>query len=115
MGQLRYLSALQYADMVIGNSSSGIVEAPSFNIPTINIGDRQKGRTQGDTIINCEPTIDSIREVINLGLSDEFRTKIRHSKNIYGDGNVTGRTLDVIKDSLGKGIDMKKKFYDLGN
>ena len=113
MGQLRYLSALQYTDLVIGNSSSGIVEVPSFNIPTINIGDRQKGRTQSDTVINCEPTIDSIIEAINFGFSDEFRKKIRRSKNIYGDGNVTGRILYVIKDSLGKGIDIKKKFYDL--
>ena len=114
LGQLRYLSSMQYVDLVIGNSSSGIIEAPSFNIPTINIGDRQKGRIQGETIINCNPTKAEIYKAINLGLSDDFNNQIELSKNPYGEGNVTKQIIDSIKNFLiSETIDIKKKFYDI--
>ena len=64
LGQLKYLSSLQYVDAVVGNSSSGIIEAPSFKIGTINIGDRQKGRIQASSIINCEPKKKSILKAL---------------------------------------------------
>ena len=115
LGQLRYLSALQYVDIVVGNSSSGIVEVPSFNIPTVNIGDRQKGRIQAETTINCKPVEEDIREAINLGLSNEFKNKIKDCKNPYGEGQVTDIIMREIKSVLEKGkVDIKKNFYDLG-
>lgn len=113
MGQLRYLSTMKYVDLVIGNSSSGIIEAPSFNIPTINIGDRQKGRIQSETTINCQPTENEIYKAIKLGLSIKFKEKIKDTVNPYGDGNVSEKILYRIKDILNKGIELKKTFYDL--
>lgn len=113
MGQLRYLSAMQYIDLVIGNSSSGIIEVPSFNIPTINIGDRQKGRIQAETIINCEPIEDEIHKAMVKGLSTNFKEHIKKMNNPYGDGNVTKKIVHIIKNNLSKGIKLKKSFYDL--
>lgn len=113
MGQLRYLSAMRYSDIVIGNSSSGIIETPTFKVPTINIGDRQKGRIQAGNIINCKPIEKAIYKSIELGLSDSFEKKIENVKNPYGEGNVTEGILHIIKDFTGKNINLKKKFYDL--
>lgn len=113
MGQLRYLSAMKYVDLVVGNSSSGIIEAPSFNIPTINIGDRQKGRIYSETTINCQPMENEIYKSIKLGLSTKFREKIKDTINPYGDGNVSEKILYIIKNSLNNGIKLKKSFYDL--
>jgi GDP/UDP-N,N'-diacetylbacillosamine 2-epimerase (hydrolysing) len=73
LGAKRYLSALNYALFAIGNSSSGLAEVPSFHIPTVNIGDRQKGRMQGESIINCAPKDDSIAAAIEKALSPAFR------------------------------------------
>ena len=75
LGLKRYLSLLSYAEFVIGNSSSGIIEVPSFKIPTINIGDRQKGRTQARSVINCIPKADNIIEAISTASSEEFKTQ----------------------------------------
>lgn len=113
MGQLRYLSAMKYVDLVIGNSSSGIVEAPSFRVPTINIGDRQKGRMQAETIINCEPVESEVYKAMELGLSRAFKEETGDATNPYGDGNVSEKILHIIEDSLSKGIELKKSFYDL--
>lgn len=113
MGQLRYLSSMKYVDLIIGNSSSGIIEAPSFNIPTINIGDRQKGRIQGDTVINCPPQENKIIQAITLGLSDEFNKTIVYSKNPYGEGDVTEKVIHLTKQYLNEEINFKKVFYDL--
>lgn len=114
MGSLRYLSAIKYSDVVIGNSSSGIVEVPSFNKPTINIGDRQKGRIQAKSIINCEPVKNDIEKAIERALSDEFLENIKDVKNPYGDGNVSDKIIEKIKYFLENDkINLKKKFYDL--
>ena len=115
MGQLRYLSAMSMADIVIGNSSSGIIEAPSFNIPTINIGDRQKGRIQAGTVLNCEPRKEELLDAITDALSQEFKTNIKNSPNPYGEGQVSEKILTVIKNTLKHDISLKKKFYDLDN
>lgn len=113
LGMRRYLSVLKYCSMVIGNSSSGLLEAPSFGIPTINIGDRQKGRLQADSVINCEPTIVNITKSINLALSDEFVKKAKKTINPYGNGDTSNKVVEVIKDyMLNDKIDLKKKFYD---
>lgn len=113
MGQIRYLSALKIADVVMGNSSSGIIEAPSFNVPTINIGDRQKGRIQAKSVLNCEPDKESIKSTLKRALSEEFKQKLFDVNNPYGVGNVSEKILSIIKNTLQSTISLKKNFYDL--
>lgn len=114
LGLKRYLSALQYASFVLGNSSSGIIEVPSFGIPTINIGNRQKGRIQADSIINVGTTTKEIVAAINLAMSENFKRIARNTINPYGDGNTVSKTVSVIKDHLfDKNINLSKKFYDI--
>lgn len=114
LGVQRYLSCLKYAAVVIGNSSSGIVEAPSFGVPSINIGDRQKGRLQATSIINCKPLADDIIEAINLSLTKEFINQARNTINPYGSGSTSDSIIRVIKDFLyNNKINLKKKFYDI--
>lgn len=113
LGMTRYLSALRYCTLVIGNSSSGLVEAPSFGIPTINIGDRQKGRLQADSVINCEPTKEAIVEAVSIALTKECQNKTRKTVNPYGDGNTSDRIVATLEDFLlNERIALKKKFYD---
>ena len=113
MGQINYLSAMKYVDAVVGNSSSGIIEAPAFKIPTVNIGDRQKGRIQAETVINCKPIKNDIVSSLKKALSDDFKRVIRHAKNPYGDGNVSNEIIRVIKKELSKKIKLKKEFYNI--
>ncbi len=114
LGMTRYLSALKYAAFVIGNSSSGLTEAPSFGIPTINIGDRQKGRVAGETVIMCEPDKDSISLAIKTAMSPQFRMKAERAVSPYGDGHTSERILEVIREFLSEGrISLKKEFYDI--
>lgn len=113
MGQLRYLSAMKLASVVVGNSSSGIIEAPSFNVPTVNIGDRQKGRMQAKSVINCNPLTNSIEKAITLALSDSFKNSIKTMENPYGNGFVSKKILDELKNALDKTISLKKSFYDV--
>ncbi|HWT73647.1 MAG TPA: UDP-N-acetylglucosamine 2-epimerase [Mobilitalea sp.] len=114
LGTVRYLSALKYCSMVIGNSSSGLIEAPSFHIPTINIGDRQKGRLRADSVIDCEPMEHEILAAMEESSSDNFRTILREVINPYGDGKTSDKVVDIIKDYLQKDkINLKKKFYDI--
>lgn len=113
LGMTRYLSAVKYCEMVIGNSSSGLVEAPCFGVPTINIGDRQKGRHQGDSVINCKTEENDIEAAMVLALSEEFKKIARNAHNPYGDGNTSDKIINKIKELLLNGkIDLKKKFYD---
>lgn len=115
LGMKRYLSALKHAEFVIGNSSSGLVEAPSFHIPTINIGERQCGRIAGETVIDCEPNAASIDAAINKALDPLFRNAICTAVNPYGDGNTSEKIITVIRDFFENDkIDIKKKFYDIG-
>ena len=113
LGLKRYLSALKYCSMVIGNSSSGLVEAPSFGVPTINIGDRQKGRIQASNIINCEPNKESILNSIDVAISDAFAKKVKDVINPYGDGDTSNKIVEVVLDYMNNDkIKLKKKFYD---
>ncbi|WFE67929.1 UDP-N-acetylglucosamine 2-epimerase [Thiomicrospira sp. R3] len=112
LGQLRYLSALQFMDFVIGNSSSGLAEVPSFKIATINIGDRQKGRMKADSVIDCLPTFEAIKDAINLSYTKEFQEKLKHVDNPYGTGNASAKIIDVIKRIELTNI-LKKSFYDV--
>lgn len=114
LGMQRYLSAVSHASFVLGNSSSGLIEVPSFGIPTINIGDRQKGRIAGKTVIWCEPKKDSICGAIDTGLSKAFRESINGAINPYGSGNTSDKIVSIVRDFvLNHKIDIKKKFYDI--
>ena len=114
MGQLLYLSTMQYVDAVVGNSSSGIIEAPSFNIGTINIGDRQKGRVQAPSVINCLPDRASISEALIKIYSKDFQSSIKNIENPYGDGKTAKRIKKALLEAFSKNIfNLKKEFYDL--
>lgn len=109
LGMKRYLSAVKYSSFVLGNSSSGIIEAPALGVPTVNIGDRQKGRLMADTVIQCGTTTEEI--LIAMKKAAYMEHKI---SNIYGDGNTSEQIVSVIKDYLDNNkIDLKKEFYDL--
>ena len=112
MGSLNYLSTLQYVDGVVGNSSSGLAEAPTFKIGTINIGDRQKGRLKAESIIDCEPTKKSIKLAIDKLYGRKFQKDLHSVRNPYGDGDAIEKIMSILSN---KPIpeDMKKDFYDL--
>ena len=108
LGMVRYLSAVKYAKFVLGNSSSGIIEAPVLGTPTVNIGDRQKGRIMAESIINCEPDLRSISEAIKKAIATEHKPSF-----IYGDGKTSQLILQKIKKLLLEDITTKKQFYDI--
>jgi UDP-N-acetylglucosamine 2-epimerase (non-hydrolysing)/GDP/UDP-N,N'-diacetylbacillosamine 2-epimerase (hydrolysing) len=93
LGQQRYLSVMAHVDAVVGNSSSGLYEAPSFKIPTVNIGARQKGRLQASSVINCEIKSDEIQQAILRA----FHMDCSDTINPYGDGNSSSRIVSIIK------------------
>ena len=114
LGMRRYLSALKHAQFVIGNSSSGLIEAPSFHIPTIDIGDRQKGRIAGESVIHCEPSADEIQAAISQAMNSSFREKLAFIESPYGDGNTSEKIADVLKEFYANDkIHIKKRFYDI--
>ena len=113
LGQTRYFTLMKKAVCVLGNTSSGIGEAPIFRIPTVNIGDRQKGRVRAASIIDCEPKREAIIESINRAMDREFLAAVQNMENPYGDGHTSEKILEIIKCELDKGIDIKKKFYDI--
>ena len=112
MGQLNYLSALQFMDAVVGNSSSGLLEAPSFNIGTIDIGDRQKGRIKADSVISCLPNKKNIDNALKKLYSKDFQNIVKNVKNPYEKGGASKSILDIIKNFNLDNI-LKKTFYDL--
>ena len=111
LGQLRYLSALQYVDFVIGNSSSGILEVSAFYIPTINIGDRQKGRICNESVINSNNSLEDIKKSITFALDKTFREKILQQELLYGNGTAAEKILQIIKEH--NHISIKKSFYNI--
>jgi GDP/UDP-N,N'-diacetylbacillosamine 2-epimerase (hydrolysing) len=112
LGQLRYLSCVNEVDAVIGNSSSALLEVPSFKKGTLNIGDRQKGRLQSNSVINCDPNSESISNGLELLYSENFQIKLPEAINPYGSGGASDFILSKIKDIDLEGI-VVKKFYDL--
>ncbi len=112
LGKEKYYSMLNTVNLVIGNSSSGITEAPFFKLPTINIGDRQNGRLKDRSIIDCKPTKNAIINSINLGLSKKFSQICRKNKNFYGNGGAGKKSFKIIKKLINK-TNLKKTFYDL--
>ena len=112
LGQLRYLSALQYVDAVIGNSSSGLMEVPSFKIGTINIGSRQKGRMRGSSVIDCLPNKIDIKNSIDQIYSEQFQNSLKDTKNPYDKGFSSKKIVGILKNfQIPKTL--MKKFYDI--
>jgi GDP/UDP-N,N'-diacetylbacillosamine 2-epimerase (hydrolysing) len=112
LGQLRYLSCIAHVDGVVGNSSSGLSEVPSFKKGTINIGDRQRGRLQASSVINCEPTRQSIAAALERLYSADFQVSLGKVRNPYGEGGASEKVVETIKHYAIDGI-TKKVFYDL--
>ena len=112
LGQLRYLSALQYVDVVVGNSSSGLLEAPSFKIGTINIGERQSGRIKANSVVDCLPNKKSIRIAFKKVYSKKFQNNLKNVKNPYAEGRASKKITKVLKNIKLKGI-LKKGFFDI--
>jgi GDP/UDP-N,N'-diacetylbacillosamine 2-epimerase (hydrolysing) len=112
LGQLRYLSCIAQVDGVVGNSSSGLAEVPSFKKGTINIGDRQRGRLQASSVIDCEPNRQSISSGLNVLFSTAFQQELNQVINPYGHGGASEKILNTIKAFDLTGI-LKKKFFNL--
>ncbi|MGW9684599.1 UDP-N-acetylglucosamine 2-epimerase [Flagellimonas sp. 2504JD1-5] len=112
LGQLRYLSALGHVDLVLGNSSSGLTEAPSFNIPTINVGDRQNGRIKAKSVIDCTNQKEAIIKAMQRGFSKNFNYQIQGDINPYGKGGASVKIAEILSSFDIKGI-LKKEFYNI--
>lgn len=112
LGQLRYLSLLKHCAAVIGNSSSGLIEAPTFHIPTINIGNRQAGRIAGGTVIQSEEDPDSIIRSINTAISAEFKLSCQNLSNPYGVGGSSEKIVNILRTYCLDDI-VQKIFYDI--
>jgi len=114
LGTLRYLSLIKNVDVVIGNSSSGIIEAPSFGKPTVNIGDRQKGRIRAKNVIDSGPKMKQILSSIKKALSPEFIKLCKSVSNPYGKGNTAEKIYRVIKKNINSLAGIQKNFYTIG-
>lgn len=112
LGQLRYLSALRHVDGVIGNSSSGIIEAPSLKAGTVNIGDRQRGRLMASSVIQCEADLGAIDKALEKLFSEEFRSNLLRVENPYGGGGVAEKIFEILRKYPLDTI-LKKQFFDL--
>ncbi len=114
LGVKRYLSLMKYCEFVLGNSSSGIIETPAFHIPTVNIGDRQKGRLQSESVINCGDKTEDIIEGISRAISEEHRELCKYIVSPYGNGNASEQIAEKIVEIVSdRDIDLKKSFYEL--
>jgi len=112
LGQQKYLSCLQFVDGVVGNSSSGLGEVPTFRKGTINIGDRQQGRERADSVIDCAPDHRSISAAIRRLYSTDFQAGLPSVRNPYGDGGASERIVSILS-AFPLGSILKKKFHDL--
>lgn len=112
LGQLRYLSCMKFVDAVVGNSSSGLAEAPSMGIATVNIGDRQKGRLSAESVINCPPERQAIHAALQHLHAPEFRQTLASVVSPYGRAGASERIVQILKDYPLDGI-LKKSFYNL--
>ena len=113
LGQIRYLSAIKFVDIVLGNSSSGLSEVPSFKKATINIGDRQKGRAKASSVIDVRPVKEEILAAIKRVYSKEFEQILKDTTNPYDGGNSSKKMVKILKEIELDDI-LKKKFYDIG-
>lgn len=114
LGSLRYLSAMKYSSVVIGNSSSGIIETPSMGVPTVNIGDRQKGRMQAESVINCQPYEKDICNAIKIALEENMQQRCSEVTNPYGNGETSEKICSKVEMFMRKfDKSLKKTFYDI--
>lgn len=113
LGRVRYLSALAAADAVVGNSSSGIIEAPSVCTPTVNVGDRQRGRVRADTVVDCSVERSAIVSAVRAVLEPGFRERCAGAVNPYGDGHAAERISAVLRERLPVPPGAVKRFHDL--
>jgi UDP-hydrolysing UDP-N-acetyl-D-glucosamine 2-epimerase len=106
---ITYWSLLEHVDLLLGNSSSGIIEAASFALPVVNVGMRQRGRERGCNVLDAEPTVDSILDRVALARSDSFRQSLKGMDNMYGDGEASGRIVKVLASTpLGEELLIKR-------
>ena len=112
LGSQRYLSLMKYSDVVIGNSSSGLIEAPALGIPTVNIGDRQKGRLRGSSVIDCPEKTNAIIEAIRLALSPQFKDIARQTDCPYGGCGASRKIHELLASALLEKV-ITKKFFDI--
>ncbi|MDA8683854.1 UDP-N-acetylglucosamine 2-epimerase, partial [Gammaproteobacteria bacterium] len=110
LGQIRYLSAIKHASAVVGNSSSGIIEVPSLNVPTVNIGQRQNGRLSAKSVLHCAASTDPIVKCIEQAITRRYKKDGEKIVNPYGRGNASSRVIEMIKSLE---FSPMKKFYDL--
>ncbi|MNJ48703.1 GDP/UDP-N,N'-diacetylbacillosamine 2-epimerase (hydrolyzing) [compost metagenome] len=110
LGFKRYLSAVSMAAAVVGNSSSGIIEVPSFGIPTVNIGARQQGRLAADSVLHCDATRPAIEHTLKHALADDFASRCKHTCNPYGQGDAARAIVQQLEQ-----LDLQthKHFHDL--
>ncbi len=113
LGHLRYLSCVAQVDGVIGNSSSGLLEVPSFKKGTINIGDRQRGRLQAASVINCRPSRLDIASALEQLYSTEFQAGLSQARNPYGEGGASDKVVETIRHYASLDGIAKKEFYEL--
>ena len=111
LGQSRYLGLLKIADAVVGNSSSGLIEAPALRVPTVNIGDRQMGRLRAASVIDCSPTKEAIDAALRKAIDPRFRAHLPENPSLYGVGDAARRIKDVLKTTDLRGI-TKKHFVN---
>ncbi len=97
LGERLYLSLLRHADLMIGNSSSGLIEAPSFGLPVVNVGSRQRGRLRGANVIDVEPSREDILRGIEAAQALPFRVRARAAANPYGDGHAAPRIVEILR------------------
>ena len=109
LGAKRYLSALKYAAMMIGNSSSGIIEAPAMHIPTVNIGNRQKGRMMAQSVLCCEPNAEEIAEAMQTALTEDFREACQEVESPFGCGDTSEKICAVMTDYLRGDLPLNRK------
>lgn len=114
LGKLNYLSLIRHANVVVGNSSSGIVEAPALQTATVNIGSRQEGRPRASSVIDCGATATEVRTAIERALSAEMQERARHARSPYGDGKASKRIVEVLKRADLESL-IPKGFFDLPN
>jgi GDP/UDP-N,N'-diacetylbacillosamine 2-epimerase (hydrolysing) len=112
LGQKKYFSTIQFVDGVVGNSSSGLLEVPTFKKGTINIGNRQKGRLRAKSVIDCNSNKISISKSIEKLYSKEFQSELNNTVNPYGEGDSSNKIFNIIKENLSN-ISLKKQFYNL--
>ena len=114
LGQLRYLSCIEHVDAVVGNSSSGITEVPSFRKGTINIGDRQRGRIKASSVIDCDVDRESIVAALDGLYSPTFQAELKTVRNPYGEGGAAEKVVKVLQSYKFEAI-LKKSFYDISS